>query len=251
MRYCPICQERFDEDIIKFCTRDGTPLVEETAPSLTKLPSESQEAADDVGDEPTIIRGKTASHPGDVSTSGERILIPTAAAPDQSVRPRTAQVYYPPPPPPNTLKTVVLTVLGTLLVLGFGAGLFWMFSGGNDLDGNLNINTNPPNQDLNMNVAFDSNFNFNANGNSNLETNLNTNFGTNANANFVLASPMPSPSPRMSPTPRPSPTPTAHPTPQNTPANTSPPPNAAGTPRTGPRPPMMTTTRPSPNGNLN
>ena len=57
MRYCPECGERFDEDIIKFCTKDGTPLVEEDEPKFTAMPSQSGEDADDIGEE-TVIRRK-------------------------------------------------------------------------------------------------------------------------------------------------------------------------------------------------
>jgi hypothetical protein len=35
MKYCPICDERYDEDIIKFCTRDGTPLIDPERRSRT------------------------------------------------------------------------------------------------------------------------------------------------------------------------------------------------------------------------
>ncbi len=214
MRYCPSCNERFDEDIIKFCTRDGTPLVEEVQPEFTALPSESSEnietGRDDIGEE-TVIRRRTESH--------ERIVIPTA---EQQVRPRTATAYYPPPPPPNTIKTVILTIIGTLAVLGFGAGLFWLFQG--QPATNLNVNTNPPNQNtnLNTNLGFDSNFNFNMNTNIPPNLNLNTNF----NANIRTPTPTPRPSPSASPSPIVTPTP-ATPTPR---------PTTTGTPRMGPRP---------------
>ena len=84
MKYCPICSERFDEEIIKFCTRDGTPLIEETQPSFTALPSEGMDDAEDDFGEETIIRRKPTGTSGDpiaFDSQGhsERIVIPTSA----------------------------------------------------------------------------------------------------------------------------------------------------------------------------
>jgi hypothetical protein len=225
MRYCPACGERFDEDIIKFCTKDGTPLVEEDEPKFTAMPSQSGEDADDVGEE-TVIRRK----PFDAATSPEttpereRFVISTGEPASQQVRPRPAQAYYPPAPPPqNTGKVVVLTIVGTVFVLACGAGLFWLLQKESPANAN-NINTNMPNMNLNLNTntGFDSNFNFNA-------VNINTNFNLpNLNMNVrATPSPRPSPSPRQSPISSPLPPPSPRP-----PVNTPP----SSTPRTGPRP---------------
>ncbi|MBK7394345.1 MAG: hypothetical protein IPI64_13770 [Chloracidobacterium sp.] len=239
MKYCPKCNEQFDEEIIKFCTKDGTPLIEDAQPSFTAMPSENVE--DDLGEETVIIRK------ADTTGSGERIVIPTsqpAAVPP--VRPRASQAYVPPPPQPNTAKTVVLTIFGTLFLLACGAGLFWFLQ--KDKPANMNVNTNMnanQNVNLNTNVGFDSNFNFNAN--SNFNTNLNTNL--NANVKTPTPSPTTSPTPKPSPsvTPSPTATPAASPTPTR-PANTNRP-ATTPTPRMGPRPPTMTGNRPPGNEN--
>ena len=55
MKHCPVCSERYDEEIIRFCTKDGTPLVDEEQPKFTAIPSEIVEDDDDFGQE-TIIR---------------------------------------------------------------------------------------------------------------------------------------------------------------------------------------------------
>ncbi|MEQ1922119.1 MAG: hypothetical protein ABL952_06390, partial [Pyrinomonadaceae bacterium] len=205
MKYCPKCNEQFDEEIIKFCTKDGTPLIEDGSPSFTALPSENIE--DDLGEETVIIRRP------ETTGSGERIVIPTSQpAAEPSVRPRTAQSYNPPPTQSNTAKTVVLTIFGTLFILACGAGLFWFLQ--KDKPANMNVNTNMnanQNVNLNTNVGFDSNFNFNAN--SNFNTNLNTNL--NANVKTPTPSPTTSPTPKPSPsvTPSPTATPAASPTP--------------------------------------
>lgn len=245
MKYCPACRERFDEEIIKFCTRDGTPLVE-ADPNFSALPSEIDE---EIGQE-TVIRRRPilpGEEPLEYDSEGrsERIVIPTTQQQNPpNVRARTAQGYVVPPPPPNTAKTVFLTILGTLAVLGFGAIIFWFLQKDTPANTNVNINANQ-NTNLNTNLGFDSNFNFNLNSNSNLNTNFNFNANviTNVNSN-TNTRPSPTPSPRVTPSPTPvrtpSPTPeeTATPRPTNTrPANSQPTP--VGTPRIGPRPPPL------------
>ncbi len=233
MKYCPICDEKYDEEIIKFCTKDGTPLVDDAEPNFTALPSENLE--DDFGEE-TIIRRKPEPT--------ERIVIPTSSpAADQQVRPRTQAVYAPPPPQSNTAKTVVLTIIGTLFILGCGAGLFWFLQ--KEKPSNTNLNANllaNQNVNLNANAGFNGNFNFNTNSNFNANYSVNTNL----NANVKTPTPTPKPSPSVTPSPTPSGTPGASPTPAKTPAANKPAPSP--TPRTGPRPPLLSN-RPPGNGN--
>ena len=240
MKYCPICNERFDEEIIKFCTKDGTPLVDEEQPSFTALPSENLEEPDDDFGEETVIRRKPIGAGSfESSEQSERIVIPTSPA-EQHARPRTSTAYYPPPPPPNTGKTVVLTILGTLAVLGFGALLFWFLQ--KETPANVNTNINAllnQNANLNANLGFDSNFNFDTN------ANFNTNFNVGTNLNTNIGRPTPTPRPIVSPSPTPLRTPAPSPT-VRPPANAGPSPLA--TPRTGPRPPLITN-RPPGNGN--
>jgi hypothetical protein len=249
MKYCPICNARYDEEIIKFCTKDGTPLIEEESPNFTATPIEDLVPPDDEIGEDTIIRRNpvrsSETDPFQTSDRPERIVIPTLNQPEQQVRPRERVVYYEPPPPPNNVKTIVLTIIGTLLVLGFGAVLFRLLQ--RDPDINANINTNPPNlnANLNTNLGFDSNFNFNTNANFNTDFNALANFNLNTNVKTPTATPTvrPTASPTMSPSPTPE-SPTPSPTPR-TPANTRP--SASPTPRTGPRPPIMTSNRPPAN----
>ena len=130
MKYCPVCSERYDEDVIRFCTKDGTPLVDDAQPSFTALPSETVEEDDDFGQE-TIVRRKPLvpdEEPIAFDSEGqsERIVIPTSGPQTSQVRSRTAQGFVVPPPPPNTARTVFLTIIGTLFVLGLGVGVFWL-----------------------------------------------------------------------------------------------------------------------------
>lgn len=257
MKYCPVCSERYDEDVIRFCTKDGAPLIDEVQPTFTAIPSETVEDDDDLGQE-TIVRRKPLV-PGDqplvFDTQGqsERIVIPTSEPQTSQVRTRAAQGFVVPPPPPNTARTVFLTIIGTLFVLGIGVGIFWLLKKDTPVsNSNVNINANQ-NTNLNTNLGFDSNFNFNANFNSNSNTNfnLNSNLNTSTNANSntnTRPSPTPKPSPSPSPVKSPTPEPSDTPSPSNTrpPVNTQPTP--VGTPRIGPRPPPLTNRPP---GNVN
>lgn len=265
MKICPICDATYDEEIIRFCTKDGTPLIDQEEPSFVEMPSEELDIDSGAGDdddigEITVIRRKDVPAPppsiddlnAEVprpSQPSERIVIPTTPVQSaQDVRARVAQAYYPPPPEkPNTLKVVVLTVIGTLALLGAGAGLFWLLQKEQPANGNINTNLGSFNGNLNSNVnsmpALDTNFNFNMNTNFNSSANFNSNF--NINANVKTPTPTPSPSPSASPTPKPSPSPETSPSPAptrtpnaNRPANTFNvrPPTPSPTPRQGPRP---------------
>ncbi|MEP6947554.1 MAG: hypothetical protein ABJA02_16665 [Acidobacteriota bacterium] len=249
MKVCPICDTKFDEDIIRFCTKDGTPLVDVAEPSFVELPSESlEESEDDLG-EVTVIRRKESVAPPpsiedlnrDIATHvpAERIVIPTTEDADQVVRARSTQVYYPPARESNTMKVIALTVLGTIAVLGIGAALFWFLQKDRPTNSNVNVNTNLGsfNGNLGANNALDSNFNFNS------MPNYNTNYGSgyNVNSSFNMNANMKTPSP--TPTPKPSPSITPSPTPSESPSPTQSPrpspslrPSPSPTPRMGPRP---------------
>ena len=90
MKYCPICDMRFDEEIIRFCTKDGTPLIEEAEPKFTELPSENIETEEDDIGEITMNRRKDVPAPPpnldeglpEVKPAGQRIVIPTTNEPD-------------------------------------------------------------------------------------------------------------------------------------------------------------------------
>src|SRR5947208_16903408 len=81
----------------------------------------------------------------------------------QQVPPRASQ-GYPPPPPSNTGKTVALTIMGTLVVLGLGAILFWFLQKEAPANKNINANFGNINTNINTSLPIDSNFNFNTGG---------------------------------------------------------------------------------------
>jgi len=207
MKFCPVCQTRYDEEILRFCPQDGTPLVEEN-PKFTEMPSESDEA-EDIGEETLISREKTSSEiplaqPGDemdaAERSGQRIVIPTNEVEKEPVRAKAADMppRYDAPKKSNTALIVLVTMMGTLIVLGILGVIGYFLSSRNSSDANsnknININTNPPLSNSNI----ESNFNVNnslGNFNSNINTNINSNINTNT------------PTPTRTPTPTPTPTP--------------------------------------------
>lgn len=261
MKFCPTCETHYDEEILRFCTKDGTPLIEEGQPSFTDLPSESE----DFGEE-TIVNYK----PKNIvvppvselpQADAPRIVISTDEQKrDQNVRARTIPPYQPIAEKSNTAKVVILTILGTLAVLAMGVGLFVFLREEKTSDSNLNVNTNPPNVNLNTNLNFGStNYNVSSNTNFNMSTNFNTSFNSNFNANVksptptpkpspnanmplnanvgglntnVMSTPKPSPSANISPKPSVSPKP-ATPTPSATPKAPSTPPLPGGRPVNG------------------
>ncbi len=206
MKFCPTCQTRYDEEILRFCTRDGTPLVEENQPSFTELPSENAE--DDFSEE-TVIRRNPPPAPVTEETKPltKRVVIPTVEkkiAPPP-VRTRTVTEYQVQPKKTNTAKIVLLTMLGVIVALG--AAIFMVMSGnsksGNNTNQtNVNANFDSIDTNLNTNLNIDNSIaNFNSNIDSGAITNTNTNFNTNINANIKTPTPTPKPSPSQTATP--------------------------------------------------
>lgn len=235
MKTCPKCQMQYDEEIIRFCTKDGTPLVSEEKPSFIAMPSESIEAEnnqeDEFGEETVIRRNRPANIPPPVPPfdpqkpigrvpseeprqefqpeTKQRVVIPIGEEKKQEVRPAQAAQpsHYSQPRKSNTGLVVALTLLGTLAVLGGGIGVWWFLgrSGGSTVaNTNVNSNSNIFIPNTNQDANFDSNnplgnFNIGTNGNINAISNVNT----NANINRT-------PTPKPSQTPKPSPTPNAN-----------------------------------------
>jgi hypothetical protein len=253
MKFCPTCETRYDEEILRFCTKDGTPLVDENQPNFTEMPSESIEAADrDLGEE-TVVRYKPPKdilpepepQPDIDRSEAPRIVISTSEQQkEQNVRARQIPPYQPiPPPKQSTARVVLLTVLGTLAVLAVALGMFVMLRDQEPANMNINVNTNPPDMNLNTNLNLGaSNVNLSSNTNYNFNTNFNAvNLNTNINAN--LRTPTPTPKPSPSPTP----TSDANSNVGNTVINGAPPstPRPSATPTTTATPPPNTP-RPSP-----
>lgn len=238
MKYCPTCQARYDEAILRFCMKDGTPLIEEDEPSFIQMPSEGiaeTDTEDDDASEVTVIRKNSPAPPppnliDDISFTpdvqppplSQRIVVPTSEDAAAQARIRAIPPYQPVPARSNTAKVVVLTIIGTLFVLGIGALGFKLLQNDTPTSSNINTNFNSNianvNTNVNTNLGFDSNFNFNVN--SNFNTNSLSNINANVNANTRTPTPTPKPSPSVTPSPTPTPEDGATPTPTRTPTPT-------------------------------
>src|SRR5687768_14848772 len=173
MKYCPTCNTRYDEEILRFCMKDGTPLVEEEEPAFIEMPSESvEEPEDDEPGEITIIRKNSAPAPPplqsliddisfspDPAPSRDRIVVPTADEQPQMQPPRARVIppYQPVPQPPNTTKGVGLAIIGTIAAMGVGGVGFWI------------LQNDRPAENLNVNPKFNA---YLENSNTNINTNL-------------------------------------------------------------------------------
>jgi TonB family protein len=194
MKICPKCQTKYDEDIIKFCTKDGTPLIEEN-PTFTAMPSQS--SIDDIGEETliTINRPKIPAAPvmEEADEPAARVVIPIGEEKQQVVRPLEKPNYQQSAPrKSNTALIVFLTIFGTVGILGAVFGGWWLLSGRSGTAANTNGNSNAAVNNSNQNVNYNSNLSdFNIN---NSNTNLNANSNVNANAN--------KPTPTKTPTPK-------------------------------------------------
>jgi len=255
MKYCPTCETRYDEEILRFCMKDGTPLIEEDEPAFREMPSENLGEPDDDDAEVTLIRNKNVpplpppntiddiSFSPDREPSGERIIVPTTDEQPRlsAQRARVIPPYQPPSQPPNTAKVVILTVMGTIAAMALGAFGFWMLQA--DRADNQNVNTNfnayleNTNTNVNTNLGIDSNFNFNLNANFNSNSMMNINANFNANVRTPTPTPTPRPSPSVTPTPTPDDVNTATPTPR--PATTPTPPSMTIRPGRTPDGPRM------------
>src|ERR671913_46587 len=99
MKYCPTCETRYDEEILRFCMKDGTPLLDEQEPKFEAMPSESLlvESPDDDAGDVTVVR-RNVPVPPEPQQERPRITVPTyEEARRQEVRARVAPPYKPPP----------------------------------------------------------------------------------------------------------------------------------------------------------
>ena len=131
MKFCPTCETRYDEEILRFCTKDGTPLIDEDQPNFVASADNAEAAEEmDFGEE-TVIRLEKPSVPKpppdpEIHRSDQpRIVIPmNEERAEQRVRARQIPPYQPIQPNSSTAKVVELTILGTIGVLAFGYTLF-------------------------------------------------------------------------------------------------------------------------------
>jgi TonB family protein len=215
MKFCPKCQTKYDDEILRFCKIDGTPLIGETPPSFTALPSQSSiNIGDELGEDTVISRknsGKTVPLPRQPTEEPRQRIVVQTSTPEVVKTTPQKGFQTNQPKKSSTAATVFLTLFGTVAVLGGGFGVWWFLSGNNsntanvNKPGNANQNANLAalngNVVQNMNVDNSNNFNFNA-VSSNSNANFNANFNTNI-SNTNLRTPTPTPKPTPKPTVKP------------------------------------------------
>src|SRR5688500_6262520 len=174
MKYCPTCETRYDEEVLRFCMKDGTPLLEVEEPNFIEMPSENLEVPEVEADDPsevTVIRRnipvpspipheEVADDFSDVrpNSGGQRIVVPTFED-QQRERARVAAQYQSHQPRrSNTALVVLLTIFGTIIVVGMGGAIFYLLVVNKGENGNTNVNVNAnANQNVNVNTNLGAN----------------------------------------------------------------------------------------------
>ncbi len=146
MKYCPNCQTNYTDDELQFCLQDGTPLAE--------IPDQTA---------PTVV----------FDTESETVVSPKQVEPIHFDLPssyQSNQADWQPSQPvivqretkkTNTAAIVLLTALGTILLLGIGGIGAWLYLKNNKTEVAVNTNTTPANRPVNTNSANNQNSNAN------------------------------------------------------------------------------------------
>src|SRR5262245_7494307 len=92
MKYCPKCETKYEDDLIRFCTKDGSPLIAEEEPKFIQMPSEGIEEEADDPSEMTVIRRNVTTPPP--------VMQPPATPPP------SGQVPSGQPPQPSALDDI-------------------------------------------------------------------------------------------------------------------------------------------------
>lgn len=144
MKICPQCNNRYTDEMLKFCLQDGTELVDESA---------------DYSTNPTVAFGETETETVISSKKPERISFDiNNEREDSGEQHRTANIPPPIQAEPKSSKTllaVLATAFGMLLLFGIiGMGAYFYMNG---KDSQVAINEN------NKNTSTDSDNNLNKN----------------------------------------------------------------------------------------
>ncbi len=162
MKHCPNCRTNYDDDTLQFCLQDGTPLA--------KI-SDQNAAADNFDAESETIVSPKQVEP-------IRFDLPSSYQTNQTIRGASEKVVVErEPKKTNTAAIVLLSTLGTILLLGIGGVGVWLYLKNNKA--NVAVNSNPTltNRQLNTNLS-----------------------AGNQNSNVNLAVPSPTATPTVAPT---------------------------------------------------
>jgi ketosteroid isomerase-like protein len=192
MKRCLTCQRTYTDDTLRFCLQDGAVLVTETQGSAVPDPeatlvSEARQGSRNEGPPTEVLSPRGA----------QTIAVqnPSQTAPPQSY-PSEIQGRRDTTPtakPRNTVMIVVVSVIGTILLLSLGAvGFFAYLKNRGDAERARIVNAEDNRAANNANTQ--------ANNTTNNINRASANANVNANAN---ANTRPSPTPALSPTPAP------------------------------------------------
>ncbi len=142
MKRCPVCQNTYADDSLRFCLQDGAPL------ESTRAGASSDEFKTLVL--PENAAGRSELPPTEVldagagATAHARPSPPTAPQRQRDTNPITAQPVSVQPQPRSTAAIVGMTIAATIALLALGGITAWLLLGdrkGSDTRGGDNTNT--------------------------------------------------------------------------------------------------------------
>lgn len=143
MKQCPNCLTNYADDSLQFCLEDGTPLVGIFSPNV----SGNYDA------EPETIVAPKKVEPIRFEPSSSYQSNQAIREPFQPVFNETE------PKKPKTAAIVLISVAGTILLLGLGGLGAWLYFKNNKSVA-VNVNAASPNRPVNSNVVPNQNANF-------------------------------------------------------------------------------------------
>ncbi len=165
MKQCPKCQTSYPDDKLQFCLQDGTRLL-----------TADQELSDSYDTESETVVAPKRAEP--IRIEPQRVE-PIRFEPPSSYQTNPPIIVEQPrePPKTNTAMIVIMSVLGTTLLLGLGGLGAYLYLGGKKTEVAVNVNSAPANRPANANAA-----------------------ANNQNANANAATPTPTATPTVQPT---------------------------------------------------
>lgn len=146
MKQCPNCQTTYADDNLQFCLQDGTPLVSPNRNSTSGYQTETETVV-----VPKRVEPIRFEPPSSYQASRENWQAPVPPVIIEQREPKKT----------NTAMVVILSVLGTTLLLGLGGAGVWLYSRNNKTEVAVNINAAPVNRAPNTNTAVNQNANAN------------------------------------------------------------------------------------------
>ena len=146
MKQCPSCQTTYSDNSLQFCLQDGTPLI--------GIPNQNASTSYETEPETLVVPKKVEPIRFDPPSSYQTDLSKQANwGPSQPV------IVEREPKKSNTASIVLLSVLGTVLLLSLGGLGAWLYFRNNKTTVAVNVNSAPQNRSVNSNAANNRNAN--------------------------------------------------------------------------------------------